>query len=60
MHARPTGTDKANAPHLTPGEFAVIDTGERAPIAGELFLIQWSDRRALVETFRSKWLTPHG
>jgi hypothetical protein len=54
--------DEASAPHLRPGEFAVIDTEDRTPVNGELFLIEWTGgRRAIVETcLRASWPRPDG
>src|SRR5918912_1303741 len=57
--AAPTGcilhpvTNADSEPHLHVGEFAVIDTTDRDPIHGELFLIQYqsTDRRCIVETY---------
>ncbi len=46
-------TDGASWPHLKPGEFAVVDTADRTPCRGELFVIQYSSgRRLVVEAFR--------
>lgn len=40
-------------PHLRTGDFAVIDTSDREPVNGELYLIEWqSGRRQLVEVRR--------
>jgi hypothetical protein len=46
--------DGASWPHLKPGEFAVIDTTDRTPAQGELFVIEYqsSRRRCVMETFR--------
>jgi hypothetical protein len=44
--------DDASAPHLVEGEFAVIDSIDREPQHGELFLIQWDwgpRRRGIVQ-----------
>lgn len=35
--------DNRIAPHLRAGDFAVIDTSDRAPMHGELFVLQWND-----------------
>ncbi|KAA2241143.1 hypothetical protein [Salinarimonas soli] len=51
-HALHLITDGASWPHLCPGEFAVIDTADRVPAVGELFVIEWSSgRREVVETY---------
>jgi hypothetical protein len=43
--------DESADPHLKPGEYGVIDTADRQPVAGELFLIEWnSGRRSYVQT----------
>lgn len=34
-------TEDDLAPHLRPGEFAIVDTEDREPISGELFLVAW-------------------
>jgi hypothetical protein len=34
--------DGWSAPHLKPGEFAVVDTNDREPANGELYVITWS------------------
>ena len=51
-------TGEAWAPHLRPGEFAVIDTTDTAPQIGELFaiLIQTrdGDRPMIVQSYRSR------
>lgn len=40
------------APHLRPGDIAIIDPAECEPAVGELFVIQWSGGRTnLVETW---------
>ncbi|WP_203309624.1 hypothetical protein [Sphingomonas beigongshangi] len=45
-------TDMANAPHLRPGDIAIIDPTDREPQYGELFLIAWGgERSAIVETW---------
>ena len=31
-------------PHLRPGEFAIIDPGDRDPARGELYLVAWDSR----------------
>jgi hypothetical protein len=42
--------DDGCEPHVREGEFVVVDTEDRDPIHGELFLMQWeSGRRAVVE-----------
>jgi hypothetical protein len=41
--------DDASAPHLKAGEFAVIDTTDRELQAGELYLIQYSSGRHVVQ-----------
>ncbi|KAA2234175.1 hypothetical protein [Salinarimonas soli] len=51
-HALHLITCGASWPHLRPGEFAVIDTCDRVPAVGELFVIEWSSgRREVVETY---------
>jgi hypothetical protein len=35
-------TDGANAPHLRPGDIAIIDPTDREPQHGELFVIAWA------------------
>jgi hypothetical protein len=42
-------TDDASAPHLKAGEYAVIDTADRELQAGELYLIQYSSGRHVVQ-----------
>lgn len=50
-------TEDDLAPHLRPAEFAIVDTTDRDPIHGELFLVAWMgnpdadgrERRALVQ-----------
>lgn len=37
-------TDHHLAPHLRPGEFAIIDSADREPVNGELFLVAWMGR----------------
>lgn len=45
-------TDEQNAPHLQPGDIAVIDPTDREPAVGELFVIRWSSGRSeIVETW---------
>lgn len=49
--------DDTAAPHLLAGEFAVVDTRDRAPIDGALFVIEYAPdtpraRRAVVELIR--------
>lgn len=34
-------TDGRSLPHIRPGEHVVVDTSDRDPVHGELFLIQW-------------------
>jgi hypothetical protein len=41
--------DDASAPHLKAGEYAVIDTTDRELQAGELYLIQYSSGRHVVQ-----------
>jgi hypothetical protein len=44
--------DESCDPHVYEGEFVVVDTQDRAPEHGDLFLMQWeSGRRAVVELF---------
>jgi hypothetical protein len=43
-------TNDDSAPHLRPGEFAVIDTTDTAPQHGEVYLIRWlSGRTSIVQ-----------
>ena len=42
-------SDAASAPHLTAGEYAVIDTTDRELQVGELYLIQYSSGRHVVQ-----------
>ena len=39
-------TDDASWPHLMPGEFAIVDTADRTPVHGELFVIRYADPRS--------------
>lgn len=42
--------DMRVSPHFSRGEFAIVDEGDREPMHGELFLIQWdSGAREIVE-----------
>ncbi|MEJ5087125.1 hypothetical protein [Brucella pseudogrignonensis] len=38
-------TDESSWPHIRPGEFAVIDTTQRLPVHGELYLIKFGERK---------------
>lgn len=38
--------DGGLAPHLRPGEFAIVDTTDCDPIHGELFFVAWMGRQA--------------
>ena len=42
-------TEGESGPHIKEGEFAVIDTTDRAPSHNEMYMVQWksSDRREL-------------
>lgn len=43
-------TDESMEPHLRAGDIAIIDTDDREPQHGELFLTEWgSHRRTIVE-----------
>ncbi len=35
-------TDETNAPHLRPGDIAIIDPTDREACLGELFVVQWN------------------
>jgi hypothetical protein len=41
--------DDASAPHLKVGEYAVIDTTDRKPQSGELYVIQYSNGPDIVQ-----------
>jgi hypothetical protein len=44
--------DNTCAPHLRENEYAVVDTTDREPVHGELFIVQWQSgerRRAIVQ-----------
>ena len=44
--------DEESAPHLRPGEFAVVDTEDTEPQNGELYLIRWmSGGTSIVQAF---------
>jgi hypothetical protein len=47
--------DDASAPHLMPGEYAVVDTTDRDPQNGELFLIQHEKGRREIVQARSRY-----
>jgi hypothetical protein len=48
-------TDEANAPHLRPGDIAIIDPTDCEPAAGELFVIDWqSGGSDIVETWSQR------
>lgn len=48
-------TDESNAPHLRPGDIAIIDPADRNPTPGELFVIDWqSGGSAIVETWSQR------
>jgi hypothetical protein len=36
--------DGRSLPHVKPGEFVVVDTNDRTPVAGELFVIKFNDK----------------
>ena len=46
--------DDASAPHLQRGEFAVIDTADRDPQHGELYVIQYEGGRREIVQVQSK------
>jgi hypothetical protein len=59
--------DDRSDPHLRGGEIAVVDTADRGPQHGEVFVIEWSDgRRCIVQlvnrgvgfTDNRKWTAP--
>ena len=57
--------DASAAPHLLPGEFAVIDTTDREPIHGELYVIRYSSpltdsgfRDRVIEACRRPYRSP--
>ncbi|WP_126173464.1 hypothetical protein [Altericroceibacterium xinjiangense] len=39
-----------NSPHMREGEFAVIDTSDRHPMQGEMFLVQWMNGNRSIMT----------
>lgn len=45
----------ASAPHLKEGEYAVVDLRDRDPQPGELCVIQFERRRAIVQAKRFAW-----
>lgn len=45
----------ASAPHLKEGEYAVVDLSDRDPQPGELYVIQFEKRRAIVQAKRFAW-----
>ncbi len=48
--------DELTTPHLKPGEFAVVDTTDRRPDLGELFVIQWiGGRRDVVRAYHPRY-----
>lgn len=48
-------TDEANAPHLRPGDIAIIDPADREPSNGEMFVIEWqSGGSDIVETWSER------
>lgn len=40
--------DEDCMPHIRPGEFAVVDTADRRPQHGELYVIQWNGGRRCI------------
>lgn len=43
-------TDRSAEPHFRHGDFAIVDTSDRDPFNGEMFLIEWSNgNRSVVE-----------
>ncbi len=38
-------TDEYSVPHIRPGEFVVVDTIDRTPRDGEVYVIQWNGGR---------------
>jgi hypothetical protein len=45
--------DNRMSPHVSQGEFVLVDESDRAPMHGEMFVIQWSDGgRQVVEVNR--------
>lgn len=45
-------TDEKNAPHLRPGDIAIVDPSDCLPSTGELFVIEWqSGGTDIVETW---------
>ncbi len=71
LDALPTGAiahpvaDTTAAPHLLPGEFAVVDTTDREPIHGELYVIRYSSpltdsgfRDRVIEACRRPYRSP--
>jgi hypothetical protein len=53
-------SDDASAPHLKAGEYAVIDTLDRELQAGELYLIQYSNGRHVVQIRTGQITTDSG
>lgn len=47
--------DGAHFPHLTAGDFAIVDKGQREIVPGELFLIQQSTCQRLWQINENKW-----
>jgi hypothetical protein len=45
--------DDLNAPRIEPGESAVINTGDREPMDGRLFLVRWNDGRRSIVVLRA-------
>lgn len=39
-------TDVSSMPHVRPGESVVVDTADREPSAGELFIIKFGEHRS--------------
>ena len=38
-------SDNSSHPHIRPGEWAVVDAGQRRPVVGELFVIKFGPHR---------------
>jgi hypothetical protein len=50
-------TDEKSAPHLRPGEFAIVDTTDREPDLGEVFVMKRRDGFAIVRPRLCPWCT---
>lgn len=50
-------TDSYSQPHIRAGEWVVVDTADRAPRLGEVYLIQWlNGRRSICQVRQGKSL----